>query len=348
MSLTISESTGPDASWEPLARERGLFYHQPRWVTILGDAYAYPLTCLTATMEGRTVGFLALADVPGLVGPRRLVSLPFSYAAGPLAESGEIADQILLRAREIAEDRRTGRLEIKQREPWSDRPAAGRVRIRHYSSDVLQTAGGEAGVWDRLHPSSTRRGIRKAEKEGVSAHRATSKDDWLEMARLEEETAHRHGVPAPPRRFFLGACRALQEDGLADLYLARLRGGGVAAGIVIWKGPREWIYAYGASRPESLPFRPNHMLLWTAIRDAIATGVSFDFGRAAPEQEGLVEFKRRWGGQPVPLSYDYWPSAGGLNVADRSRGPLALAARLWSRLPARLTRSGSFLYRYLG
>jgi lipid II:glycine glycyltransferase (peptidoglycan interpeptide bridge formation enzyme) len=222
------------------------------------------------------------------------------------------------------------------------------VRIRHYSSYVLQTAGGEAGVWDRLHPSSTRRGIRKAEKEGVSAHRATSKDDWLEMARLEEETAHRHGVPAPPRRFFLGACRALQEDGLADLYLARLRGGGVAAGIVIWKGPREWIYAYGASRPESLPFRPNHMLLWTAIRDAIATGVSFDFGRAAPEQEGLVEFKRRWGGQPVPLSYDYWPSAGGLNVADRSRGPLALAARLWSRLPARLTRSGSFLYRYLG
>ena len=348
MSLTISESPGPESSWDVLSRERGLFYHQPRWISLLAEAYAYPLTCLTARNEGRTVGFLPLAEVPALLGPRRLVSLPFSYAAGPLAESGEIADQLVQRARELAEERRIGRLEIKQRDPLSVAPSAGLVRVQHYSSYVLDTEGGEPKVWERLHPSSTRRGIRKAEKEGVSVARGVSETEWLEMARLEEATAHRHGVPAPPRRFFLGACRALQQDGLADLYLARLRGGGIAAGIVVWKGPREWIYAYGASRPESLPFRPNHLLLWTAIQDAMSARVKFDFGRAAPEQQGLVEFKLRWGGQPVPLSYDYWPSAGGLNVADRSRGPLALAARLWSHLPARVTRSGSFLYRYLG
>ena len=348
MSLTISESSSPDSSWGGLARERGLFYHQPRWISLLAEAYSYPLICLTAREDGRTVGFLAVAEVPALLGPRRLVSLPFSYAAGPLAENAEIADQLIQRVREMAEARRVGRLEIKQREPLSAVPPAGLVRIQHYSSYILDTEGGEAAVMERLHPSSTRRGIRKAEKEGVSVARGSSEAEWLVMARLEEETAHRHGVPAPPRRFFLGACRALQQDGLADLYLARLRGGDVAAGIVIWKGPREWIYAYGASRPESLPFRPNHRLLWTAIQDAIASSVKFDFGRAAPEQHGLVEFKLRWGGQPVPLSYDYWPSAGGLNVADRSRGPLALAARLWSRLPARVTRGGSFLYRYLG
>ena len=348
MSLTISESSAPDSSWDVLARERGLFYHQPRWISVLAEAHSYPLICLTAREEGRTVGFLSVAEVPPLLGPRRLVSLPFSYAAGPLAENAEIADQLMQRAREMAQDRRVGRLEIKQREPLSAVPSAGLVRVQHYSSYVLETEGGESAVMERLHPGSTRRGIRKGEKEGVLVARGSSEPEWLEMARLEEATAHRHGVPAPPRRFFLGACRALQRDGLADLYLARLRSGGVAAGIVIWKGPREWIYAYGASRPESLPFRPNHMLLWTAIQDAIASRVKFDFGRAAPEQHGLVEFKLRWGGQPVPLSYDYWPSAGGLNVADRSRGPLALAARLWSRLPARVTRGGSFLYRYLG
>jgi hypothetical protein len=276
------------------------------------------------------------------------VSLPFSYAAGPLAVDPGTALALVQRAREIAEERGIGRLEIKQRDPSLAQPPAGFVRVQHYSSYLLETGGGESAVWERFHAGSTRRGIRKAEKEGVAVTQASSEAEWLEMARLEEETAHRHGVPAPPRSFFLGPCRQLQQDGLADLYLARLRGGGIAAGIVVWKGPREWIYAYGASRPESLPFRPNHMLLWTAVKGAIAAGVRFDFGRAAPEQEGLVEFKVRWGGQPVPLSYDYWPSAGGLNVADRSRGPLALAARVWSRLPAGLVRRGSFLYRYLG
>jgi hypothetical protein len=347
MSLVIRESGAPPESWEGLARQHGLFYHHPLWVTTLAQAFGYRLTCLTAEGETGSLGALALAEVPGLIGRARLVSLPFSYAAGPVSVSADIAVRLVEKAAALANERGVARLEIKQRTPEYG-PPAGLVRVQHYSAYVLETAGGETAVWEQLHAGSTRRGIRKAEKDGVTVVRGEGEGDWLAMARLEEETAHRHGVPAPPRSFFLGACRLLQDAGLADLYLARLRGGGLAAGIVLWKGVREWIYAFGASRPESLPFRPNHLLLWTAVKAAIAAGVRFDFGRAAPEQTGLVEFKRRWGGQPVPLSYDYWPRAGGLNVADRSRGPLALAARLWSHLPAGLARRGAFLYRYLG
>jgi hypothetical protein len=168
------------------------------------------------------------------------------------------------------------------------------------------------------------------------------------MARLQERSARTHGVPPPPRRFFITACRSLQERGLADLWLARLRDGRLAAGAVIWKGAREWIYGFGAADPRTLEFRPNHVMLWTVLRQARAAGVEFDLGRAAPEQAGLVEFKRRWGGRPVPLTYDYWPDARGLNAARRDRGPLALAARAWSLLPVPVTRLGAGLYRYLG
>jgi CelD/BcsL family acetyltransferase involved in cellulose biosynthesis len=255
---------------------------------------------------------------------------------------------LLAAAREEAASRRFRRLEIKRRSPTGE-PPAGFVRNQHYSTFVLPLDGGETAVWARLHASSTQRGIRKAEKESVTVARQGGRDEWKTMAVLEEDTARRHGLPAPPREFFVDSCRQLQEQGLADVYVARLKSGDPVAGIVVWKGPREWIYAFGASRPDALAQRPNHLLLWTAIRDAMAAGArGFDLGRAAPEQEGLVEFKRRWGGQPVPLGYDYWPSAGGLNVADRSRGTLALAARVWSALPGPVTRMGSFLYRYLG
>jgi hypothetical protein len=178
--------------------------------------------------------------------------------------------------------------------------------------------------------------------------RGEAAGDWLIMAQLEERTAHGHGLPAPPRRFFVEGCRALQAAGLSALYLAFTPAGAPAAAITLWKGPRAWIYAFGASDPAHLENRPNHVLIWAAMQDAATAGCNFDLGRAAPEQEGLVEFKRRWGGQALPLAYDYWPEPGGLNVARRDRGSMAAMGAVWSRLPSSVARLGSGLYRYLG
>jgi hypothetical protein len=349
MSLELTTHAEPPEGWLELARECGVFYHHPAWIGGLGACYGLRITYLAARADGRLVGGLPLAEVPALFGPRRLVSLPFGYAAGPLARSGEsdVADRLAHGALDLARRRGLKRVEIKQVAPAGAAPA-GFTRVTHYAAFRVSTAGGESAIWRRLHASSTQRSIRKGEKSGVEVAIGQTESDWCAMAELEERTAHGHGVPAPPRRFFLGHCRDLQRAGLAELYLARVPGRGVAAGIVVWKGWREWIYAFGASRPELLEYRPNHVLIWRALREAAAADVTFDLGRAAPEQEGLVEFKRRWGGEPVPLAYDYWPSAAGLNVARRDTGPLALAARVWTCLPASIARRGSALYRYLG
>ncbi len=345
MTSPVVTSTGRvPAEWAGFAERRGSFYHDPRWVEALTACFRFPLTCLTATADGAVQGILALAEVPGLLGPRRLVSLPFSYAAGPLVASPDAAEALAREARAVAEARGVALVELKR--VGTDAPIpAGFARVLHYATYRVATDG---GVWDRLDKSSTQRSIRKAERSRVAAAHAASEAEWLVMARLQERSSGAHGVPAPPRRFFTVTCRRLQEMGLADLLLARLPDGRVAAGLVMWKGRREWIHAFGASDPATLEFRPNHQLLWTAIQEAAAAGVVFDLGRAAPEQEGLAGFKRRWGGQPVPLAYDYWPRARGLNAAPRDRGALAVAGRLWSALPTAVTRLGSGLYRYLG
>lgn len=343
-SPVVNSASRAPAEWAGFAEQRGSFYHDPRWVEALADCFRYPITCLTATADGAVQGILALAEVPGLLGPRRLVSLPFSYAAGPLAPSPLAAEALGREARAVAEARGVSLVELK-RVGTDVPPPNGFERIIHYSTYRVPTEG---AVWDRLDKSSTQRSIRKAERSRVEAVRGASEREWLVMARLQERSSSAHGVPAPPRRFFTATCRGLQELGLADLLLARLPDGRVAAGLVLWKGRREWIHAFGASDPATLEFRPNHLLLWTALQAAARAGVVFDLGRAAPEQAGLAEFKRRWGGQPVPLAYDYWPRARGLNAAPRDRGALALAGRIWSGLPTAVTRLGSGLYRYLG
>lgn len=346
--VTVEVAVEPPADWAEFARERGGFYHDPDWLVALRDTFRFRLHCISARRGAELAGLLALMEVPRLGGAPRLVSLPFSYAAGPLAADPGVSHTLVERAGALARERRAHRLEIKARNP-AEPPLEGFQRILRYHTYRIPLAGGEEAVWEGLHADSTRRSIKKGLREGAMVEPADGEAAWTEMAIVNERTAHRHGTPAPPRRFFVEACRSLQGAGRADLYLARAPGGVLLGGIVVYKGPTEWIYAFGASDPSASPYRATHLLIWRAIRDAIAAGMEvFDLGRASPEQTGLVEFKRRWGGQPVPLAYDYWPRSGGLHAGARDRGSLALAAKLWRLLPAPLARAGSVLYRYLG
>jgi CelD/BcsL family acetyltransferase involved in cellulose biosynthesis len=346
--VTVDVSAEPPADWADLARRLGGFYHDPAWVVALRETYRFRLHCVSARAGGKLAGLLALMEVPRVAGAPRLVSLPFSYAAGPLAEDLPVSHALLERAGALARERRAHRLEIKMRAPAGP-PLGGFERVLRYHTYRIPLAAGEESVWGKLHAESTRRSIKKGLREGATVERAEGEDSWTEMATVNERTAHRHGTPAPPRRFFVEACRTLQSAGRADLYLARAPDGALLGGIVVYQGPAEWIYAFGANDPSMSRYRATHLLLWRAIKDAIAAGIQvFDLGRASPDQMGLVEFKRRWGGEPTPLAYDYWPRAGGLHAESRAHGSLALAAKLWRLLPSPLARAGSFLYRYLG
>jgi len=343
-SPTITRHRTPPPAWDDVARTLGSFYHDARWIGEIASCFRYPLHCLLA---GDAAG-LALAEVPSLLGRRRLVSFPFSFVAGPMAPTAETAHALVSAARELAVERGIRRVEIKQLgTAWPAAP--GFVRSTRYTTYRVPTDGGEEAVWKRLHVTSTQQRIRKGQRAGVTVIDGTSEDHWRVMARLEERTQQAHGVPAPPRRFFLETCRRLQQAGLVDLLLARVPDGRIAAGFVLFKGPREWVYALSASDPALVKeYRPTHVLLWAGLQRAAAAGVVLDLGRSAPEQTSLAEFKLRWGAEAVPLAYDYWPDAAGLTMARRDRGLLALGARVWSALPAPVARLGSVLYRYLG
>lgn len=345
--MRVERHDAPPAGWARLADDLGSVYHHPAWIEGVGDCFNYRIHCLTASDDGGLAGGLALAEVPSLFGRARLVSYPFSFVAGPMSRSEEVATLLYEAAIDIAKERGLKRVEIKHQ--TNRAPLAGFERSTRYLTYRINTGDGEEAVWSRLHKTSTQQRIRKGEKAGVVVVDGKTEEDWLQMAILEERVMRRHGVPAPPRRFFVTFMRSLQEEGVADLYLARIPAGKTVAGFVMLKGSRNWIYANSASDPAYVAtYRPTHVLLWEGLKRATATGVTLDLGRTAPEQATLADFKRRWGAEEVQLSYDYWPNAGGLNQARRDRGLMAAAAKTWSLLPHPITRWGSALYRYLG
>src|SRR5918994_457858 len=175
-SLIISRSAEPAPDWRAFAEANGTFYHRPEWVQCLADMYRLRMDCYSARQDGELHGLLAVAGIPPLLGPRRLVSLPFSYAAGPLARDAATADILAAAVRERAQDRRIRRVEIKSRGQFP--PAPGFHRTSHYSTFEVQIQGGEAAVWGRLHPGSTQRSIRKGQKAGLLLRQGEAVSDW--------------------------------------------------------------------------------------------------------------------------------------------------------------------------
>ncbi len=337
-SRAITRHADEPPGWADLARTIGTFYHDPRWIREIAACFAYRVHWLAAG-EGTLGGGLALAEVPALLGPARLVSFPFSFVAGPMARDHDIAQALTAAARELAGEWGLKRVEIKQL--GSAGPVAdGFVRSMRYTTYRVSTSGGEQAVWKRLHVTSTQQRIRKGQKAGVIVEMGRTVEDWLAMAGLEERVQQAFGVPAPPRGFFLGTCRRLQEAGLADLYLARVPDGRVAAGFVMFKGPRECWGAPPRSRRPSpssscagvrRPF-PSHMITGPTPVGCSRRAATVAFWRWPPGcGRGC---RRRWPAW-VPACTATWGDRAPILLAAPQENSEALGEELFLPLVAR-------------
>ena len=107
---------------------------------------------------------------------------------------------------------------------------------------------------------------------------------------------------------------------------------------------------YTGSRPEARSLGANDLMYWQVMRRAIERGCKFfDFGRSKVDT-GPYHFKRNWGFDPSPLTYEY-KLLGRSNVPQNN--PLnpkyqALIA-LWRCLPKPVANLiGPMLVRNLG
>jgi CelD/BcsL family acetyltransferase involved in cellulose biosynthesis len=160
---------------------------------------------------------------------------------------------------------------------------------------------------------------------------------------LHLRTRRRQGVPVQPRGFFSALWRRIIEPELGFVLLA-YDGANAVAGAVFLAWNQTVVYKFGASQPEALGLRPNHLVFWEAIRWAAESGYRrFDFGRTDAGHTSLQEFKRRWGGEERQLLY----AVAGRAPRTEPRRSGQLLAPVIRHSPLWLCRFvGSALYRY--
>lgn len=358
--LVRAVDASADQRWDAYvsAHPEGLVYHSSGWLRTLAREYGQrPLTLVAEDAAGTVTGVLPLMAtrglplVPASVGGARLASLPRTPVAGPLADDDPTRARLVEAAMEhlpagailqlrTLDARLDGLVDGLAHVPWTE----------SYVVDLPETPDDVRFGNSRNH-SRIRWAVNKARKEGVSVRDASSPEDVRRWHGLYLATMRHHVNPPRPLRLFTAMWDELRPLGMMRLLLAERDGELLAGSVVLQQGARAF-YAFNGVDRTTLSLRPNEVLQWDAIHDACAAGCRrYDLGEVTEEQEGLADFKRKWGGRPERVHRFLAPPPAEPAVAtdggDRGRAAL-LGRRLWQRVPLHATaRAGDLIYRYL-
>jgi hypothetical protein len=340
----------PPRGWSEFVRDcaGGTIYHDTAWLDVIARSYGFrPFFLTLEDARGELHGILPLFLVASRLTGRHLVSLPYTNAAGPLCRPGVDGTPLLEAAIELARRESCQYVEIRGQPGQPPFDDAGLQRCDYFESVILDLAGGLASVRARFDKRA-RRGIAKATKSGVRLHFGDDLGGVREFYRLNLQTRRKHGVPPQPLAFFETLWKVFQPRDNVKVILAEYEGK-VVAGLVLLAYQETVIYAYGASDQRYLRYAPNHALFDAAIAWSVERGYRyFDFGRTAPDNEGLMEFKRQWGPEFLPLPYYYWPETRGLVTTSESGLKYRSFTAIWRRLPLFATALlGRVVYRHL-
>lgn len=342
---TVTVDPVADPRWGRLvdrAPEASVFHH-PAWLRLLRAQYRYELSaCCVAAPDGRLVAGLPVAAVNSRITGRRLVALPFSDVCPPLLDGAAPprAAAALAGALDALRRERGVALEVRGAGGVLDDAQPG-ARFHHHRVALEPDV---AAVQRRFRKSQVLRGVRRAQREGLTAERRTDPAALAAFYRLHVATRARLGVPTQPRRFIM-TFADLFAEGLGFVLLVGRDGRPYAAAVFLTFGG-VLTYKYGASDARHLAARPNNLLFMEAIRWGCEQGMtSLDLGRTDWGHESLRAFKLAWGAEEETLRYRHLgtepPPAGGA-LERRLGAVLRRSPPLASRLV------GEVLYRHAG
>jgi FemAB-related protein (PEP-CTERM system-associated) len=325
------------------------FYYKQAWLHLISRLYGYSVIPLTITNAvGQMSGFLPLCFIESPLIGRRLVSLPFSDHCPLLTGDDANANDLIDQALRLAQEKKVKYLELRTgvNEVLAKRSelVEGDLYVRWH---IPLTADMDA-MWSGLR-RQVQQQIRKSRRLGVQVRTAQCREDMTNYYHLHLRTRSKHGMPAQSQSFFYGLWDTFAPSGEMQLLLAEYQGT-IIAGIVLLASGNTMMYPYGASDERYLHLAPNNLLVWEAITWCCTNGYQvLDLGRTARDNEGLMEYKRRWGAVQEPLPYYYYPHMTGLAATSERSRKYHLLTACWRRLPLQVAGPlGGYLYKHLG
>jgi hypothetical protein len=355
-----------DPRWEAFvsAHPDATVFHHPAWLMVLIREYPrQPITLACEDSAGRLHGILPLLETRGLpfnwgsqILGRRLTSLPRTPCAGPLGSNAQATELLVRAAVDLVKARPGVVLQLKSGLDNLDsavKDLRGVPFKRNFVLD-LPAEPGNLRFGNARNHSRIRWAVNKAEKSGVSLRIADKEADLLAWYRLHAQTMRHHSAVPRSYRFFKALWDFLRPRGMMRLLLAERQKGferELLVGSLFLMFGRTVLYYLNGRRPEAFGLRANDLIQWRSIHDAHREGFRiYDFGEVEEDQQGLVEFKEKWGARPVRSTRYYYPAPDDLKneLAEKPSPLVGVANAFWGRMPVQVTtRLGDWIYSFL-
>jgi CelD/BcsL family acetyltransferase involved in cellulose biosynthesis len=321
------------------AQPEATVFHHPAWSSAIARVYGFrSMVAIQCDGAGRVVAGLPMMLVQRPLLGGRLAALPFTDYCPPLVRDPGALPGFTSALVSWSKAFGGRHLEVHSELPPMASVHGFPVAVRH----VLGLQGGQPAVERLLKGTPVQRAIRKAQREGVEVRLTRSTDDLDAFYRLHWQTRRRLGVPVQPRRFIETLWSDLLGAGLGFAVMAYKEREPIAAAFYLsWN--RTLIYKYGASDDRFWDLRANNLVMWAAIEWACANDYRLlDLGKTDLNNQGLRDYKDRWGATEIPLAYS---RIGGRRPKPSSQYGMRIAAAVIRRTPPIVCRGlGELIY----
>jgi hypothetical protein len=326
---------------------KGAIYHHSSWLKVLLSTYPQLSVAGFAVKnpDGSIRSALPFCTVKNR---RKAISIPFTPRCDPLVDSREDLDLLLRAVTDMVDDNVVSSWEFRTLRV-SDFVGTSLVEADyHHKTHVLSLDGGIERVRKSFHRSCIARPIRKALNLGVVVRDASSHADLRVFFQLHARTRQRLGLPIQPIAFFTNMWRLMYPEQLT-LFIAEYEGRPVSS-LLAFSYKETVSLEYLGYDARELHAHPNHLLYYAAIEKACEEGFSLvDFGNTSPDNEGLLQFKRRWGTQEGDICYFYYPSVPKSSSVDDHTLTRKMFGTISRALPLQLAcAAGQVIYDYVG
>ncbi|MCB1799245.1 MAG: FemAB family PEP-CTERM system-associated protein, partial [Gammaproteobacteria bacterium] len=258
-----------------------------------------------------------------------LISVPFCVYGGVLADDEQVRMALEAHAVQLAERLGVDHLEVRNDHPVRDDwPRKDQLYVtfrRELSPDH------EANM--NAIPRKQRAMVRKGIKAGLVGE---VDDDIEHLYRAYSESVRNLGTPVFPKAHFRAIRVEFGDD--VDVVTVRHRGD-VVASVMNYYFRDQVLPFYGGGISAARELAANDFMYWEVMRRAVERGCRlFDFGRSKVDT-GSYSFKKHWGFEPQPLSYEYHlVRATQIPDLNPNNPKYRVFINAWKRLPIGVSR----------
>ncbi|OPY67916.1 MAG: FemAB family protein [Syntrophorhabdaceae bacterium PtaU1.Bin034] len=300
--------------------------------------------------QSRIISALPFCIVRSPFTGNRIVSLPFTSYCDPLVSSPEEFPDLLGGLIDLMGSVGPARYYELRVFGGAENIDDDRLKKHSYHKiHVLDLRQGFESLRKSFHRDCIKKSVRKAERSGIIIRDGASEQDLKSYYLHHAQTRKRLGLPIQPYSFFRNMWDIMKPPGYFSLFMAELEGK-VIGGLIVFRFRDTLSLEHIGTDLGHLLLRPNHLLYFKAIETACAEGLSYaDFGKTTADNQGLLDFKRRWGATQYDVTYFYYPHVKGMMALEDTSAKHKFFVNIGKRMPLVFARGlGRIAYRHMG